>query len=150
MLIKYVRECQGKLSDGVHPVNEIDSLIDKLKHASEESSEYKRELNLEIKFYDGDYYHRPNIELKLGIEKNYVVKSMRRFLDAVLKEESLEFGKNFTYDPSIHKFNLTDEKIMQMLVELRELEGEHGNTFGYYNYYENSIFSGKSLCSQIS
>lgn len=142
MLIKYVREYEGKLSDGNHAVNEIDSLIDKLKHASEEGSEYKRELNLEIKFYDGDYYHRPNIELKLGLEKNYVVKSMRRFLDAVLKEESLEFGKNFTYDPSIHKFNLTDEKIMQMLVELRELEGEHGNTFGYY---ENSIFSGKKL-----
>ena len=145
MLIKYVREYQGRQSDGRHSVNEIDSLIDKLKHASEEGSEYRRELNLEIKFSDGDYYHKPNIELKLGLEKSYVVKSMRKFLDAVLKGESLEFGKNFTYDPSIHKFNITDEKIMQMLVELRELEGEHHNNFGYYNYYDNSIFSGKKL-----
>lgn len=139
VLLKYIKEYESKLYKDNPQINEIDDLINNLRNASKEDSEYKRELNLEIKFFNGRSFEKPNIELKLGVEKNYVVKGMRKFLEAVLKGNSLEFGKNFTYDPSIHKFNEIDEKIMQMLLELRELDEEHGNSYGYYNPYGNSI-----------
>lgn len=145
VLLKYIREYESKLYKDNPQINEIDDLINNLRNAAREGNAYKRELNLEIKFISGDSFQKPSIELKLGVEKNYVVKGMRKFLEAVLKEESLEFGKNFTYDPAIHKFNKTDEKIMQMLLELRELDEEHGTAYGYYNPYGNSIFTGKKL-----
>lgn len=145
VLLKYINEYQNIVFKSNQQVNEIDNLIEKLKYASQESNEYKRELNLEIKFYNGYSYYRSSIELKLGVEKNYVVKGMKNFLEAVLREETLQFGKNFTYDPSIHKFNETDEKIIQMFLELRELEEEHKNTYNYYKSYDNSICTGKKL-----
>jgi hypothetical protein len=145
VLLKYITEYESKLYKDNPQINEIDDLINNLRNASKEGSEYKRELNLEIKFFNGRSFEKPNIELKLGVEKNYVVKGMKKFLEAVLRGNSLEFGKNFTYDPSIHKFNEIDEKIMQMLLELRELDEEHGNSYGYYNPYGNSIFTGKKL-----
>lgn len=144
VLLKYVNEYQGNLQNNKQ-INEIDTLINEFKNVSKDSKEYKRELNLEIKFFNDKFSFKPNIELKLGIEKNYVVKSMKKFLYAVLLEESLEFGKNFTYDPSIQKFNETDEKIIQMLLELRELEEERENPYGYYPSYSNSVFTGKKL-----
>ncbi len=144
VLLKYINEYQRHVQINSQ-INEIDTLINEIKDISKDSKEYKRELNLEINFINDKLSLRPNIELKLGLEKNYVVKSMKKFLYAVLLEESLEFGKNFTYDPSIQKFNETDEKIIQMFLELRELEEERENPYGYYPSYSNSVFTGKKL-----
>ncbi|WP_392486159.1 SNF2 helicase associated domain-containing protein [Haloimpatiens sp. FM7315] len=145
VLLKYINEYQRKIYGEINKVNEIDNLIESLKNTTDESSQYKRELNLEIKFNDGKSYFKPYIELKLGVEKNYVVKSMKKFLLALLDREIIQFGKNFSYDPSLHKFNECDEKIIEMLLEIVEIEEEHENSSSFYRTYDKRIFDGKKL-----
>ena len=123
----------------------IDSLLQDLKEASQINTDYKRELNLEIKFFEEQSYQRPYVELKLGLEKNYVIKNMRTFLNSLIQEESVEFGKGFTYDPNLHKFNTVDEQIMEMFMEIRDIEGDRTHSYDYYNPYSNTMFKGKKL-----
>ncbi len=144
VLLKYSKDYQNNLS-GASKKSDIDSLLEELKEVAEVSEDYKRELNLEIKFFDDSSYQKPYVELKLGLEKNYVVKSMRNFLSSLINEEVVEFGKGFTYDPNLHKFNKVDEQIMEMFMEIRDVEGERTNSYDYYNPNNYSILSGKKL-----
>ena len=143
VLLKYVKEYQNN-SSKKYGVSEVDSLLKELKGFSEVGHDYKRDLNMEIKFFKERLNAKSSIELKVGLEKTYVVKGMKNFLSKVLEKEPLEFGKNFIYDPSVHKFNEMDEKLIEMLLEVRELEGER-SSYDYYNSYGNSMFSGKKL-----
>lgn len=144
VLLQYGREYQDNFNRPLRK-SDIDYLLEELKDVATVSDDYKRELNLDIKFLEGHAYENPYVELKVGLEKNYVVKSMRNFLKAVMKEEVIEFGKGFTYDPNLHKFNTVDEQIIEMFMEIRDIEGERTNSYDYYNSYNNSMFSGKKL-----
>lgn len=144
VFLKYSKEYQNN-SSGASKKSDIDSLLEELKEVSEINDDYKRELNLEIKFFEEQSYQRLYVELKLGLEKNYVIRNMRNFLSSVMEEEAIEFGKGFTYDPNLHKFNTVDEQIMEMFMEIRDIEGERTNSYDYYNSNNNSMFSGKKL-----
>jgi SNF2 family DNA or RNA helicase len=145
VMLKYINEGQG-LPAGSSPKSDIDELIRAFKAFSEADQEFKRELNMEIKFFKENYGDRPYVELKLGLERNYVVKGMKNFLHSVLKEEKHEFGKNFTYDPALQKFNSVDEKLMEMFIEIREMDGERSHSsYDYFSSYNYSVFSGKKL-----
>lgn len=143
-LLKYVKEHQGNGPQVIK--SDIDDLLRELKSYSESNDGFKRELNLEIKFLNELYNGKPSIEFKIGLEKTYVVKNMKNFLSSVIEEEIVEFGKGFTYDPSLYKFNDVDEKLIDMCLEVREMEGERSSySYGYYNSYNNSMFTGKKL-----
>lgn len=144
VLLQYCMEYQDNLN-GPSRKSDIDYLLEELKNVGKISDDYKRELNLEIKFLEGSAYENPYVELKLGMEKNYVIKNMRNFLSSLIKEEVLEFGKGFIYDPNLHKFNTVDAQIIEMFMEIRDIEGERTNSYDYYNSYNNSMFSGKKL-----
>lgn len=148
-LLKYIREYQDFLAlssekSSFKPTSDIDTLLEQLKTASEKTDEYKRELNLHIKFTSAGYREKPNVEFKLGLEKPYVVKGMKNFLDAVSRGDEYEFGKNFIYNPEIHKFNEVDQKLLDMLMEIREMDEER-NSYDYYSYHSSSLFNGKKL-----
>ncbi len=142
-LLKYGMEYQDNLN-GPARKSDIDYLLEELKSVSKISDDFKRELNLEIKFLEGTSYEKPYVELKLGVEKNYVVKSMKNFLSSLMKEEVIEFGKGFTYDPDLHRFNTVDAQIIEMFMEIRDIDGDRTNSYDYYNSY-NPMFSGKKL-----
>jgi SNF2 family DNA or RNA helicase len=144
VLLKYSKEYQNNYN-GPSKKSDIDSLIEAFNEVSEISEDYKRELDLEIKFFEASAYERPYIELKLGLEKKYVVKNMRKFLSSLIEEEAVEFGKGFIYEPHLHKFNPVDEKIMEMFMEIRDIEGDRSNYYDYYGSHNNSMFTGKKL-----
>ncbi|WP_309245212.1 DEAD/DEAH box helicase [Clostridium sp. CF012] len=144
VLLKYSKDYQNNLSEALKK-SDIDLLLEELKEVAQISDDYKRELNLEIKFFECTSYERPYVELKLGLEKNYVIKNMRNFLSSLMKEEVVEFGKGFTYEPNLHKFNAVDAQIMEMFMEIRDIEGERTNSYDHYNSYNNSMFTGKKL-----
>jgi SNF2 family DNA or RNA helicase len=143
VLLKYMNEYQNNFNK-IYNKSDIDILLGHMKEASEINEEYKRELNLQIKYFYSDHSDKPSIELKLGIDKVYVVKAMRKFLKAVQDEIKLEFGKGFTYDPTIHKFNEVDEKIVDMLIEIMEVDGERNYFHDYYSQ-NSSLLKGKSV-----
>lgn len=79
------------------------------------------------------------IELKVGLDRMYVVQKIRDFLDKQLNGTVHVFGKNFTFNPAVHVFTQTDAGIMRILQDVysgeklfREMNG------GYYSSYSQS------------
>lgn len=62
------------------------------------------------------------VELKVGIDKLYVVKSMTDFLKAYYFKQSLEFGKNFVLDFSQGDFSKEDSDILDFFVQILEVQ----------------------------
>ena len=89
----------------------------------------KEEIGLEVELNPGGY--QSNVTIKIGKEKKYVLKNkIRYFLDAYnTNNGTVEFGKNFIYDPKKHYFSPDNEKIIKYL----------DNYFRYHNsfYFED-------------
>lgn len=89
----------------------------------------KEEIGLEVELNPGGY--QSNVTIKIGKEKKYVLKNkIRYFLDAYNTDNgTVEFGKNFIYDPKKHYFSPDNDKIIKYL----------DNYFRYHNsfYFED-------------
>lgn len=144
VLLKYINEYQENILNPQKP-SELDNLLNELMAASEGQNSLKRELAMDIKYIISTHEEKPYIEFKIGLEKSYVIKSMKKFLDAVINMEDMEFGKNFTYSPDLHKFKESDEKLIDMLTDIKDIDREQNHYFDYYNSGSNSIFSGKKV-----
>ncbi|WP_411954872.1 SNF2 helicase associated domain-containing protein [Alkalibacillus sp. S2W] len=59
-----------------------------------------------------------SIEMKVGTNRLYVVKSMRKFLESLDRGEEHEFTPNFQYDPSEHVFSEEDQRVIDLLLQL--------------------------------
>ncbi len=86
-------------------------------------------LQIEIKFFNKYYGDEFQVKFKIGEDKLYSLNSkLNRFLDAYVTEnETVDFGKNFLYDPSKYFFSKDDENIIKYLLEFSK---KHP----YYNY----------------
>ena len=117
------------------------------------SSNYKKKdnvcLDITLKSLNRDFEYE--LKIKIGNDKKYVLtKRLEEFLEAYHKREGLvEFGTNFTYDPTTQEFNAIDTKIIEFLELYYDSQS---STFkNYYGYYTprmniNMIkLSGKSL-----
>jgi SNF2 family DNA or RNA helicase len=145
VLLTYIKDYQSSYTLN-NKKSDIDELLQMLRENSEVEKEFKRELNLEVNFcFKDEYESSSSIELKLGLERPYVVRNMKNFAAALLKGECYEFGKNFTYNPALHKFNKIDEKLIEMIMEVKEMEGARSQSYNYYSPYSNSLFIDKKL-----
>lgn len=83
------------------------------------------------------------LQLKVGQQRLYVVKSIGEFLRRIRDGRSLEFGKQFHYDPSRHTFREEDRPLIAMLLEiLEQYEAlEEMSSF----YYQERIFNQRDL-----
>ncbi|UZW65461.1 hypothetical protein OC195_15210 [Priestia flexa] len=76
---------------------------------------------------DGELYL--TIEVKVGVERTYVVKDLRSFLDDVAEDEPHEFTKRFSYDPVVHYFTKEDEVVLNLLQQIVESERFYKQTY---------------------
>jgi len=83
------------------------------------------------------------ISLKIGEGRTYVVRNIKRFIEDIHNKNKIEFGKNFTFDPSIHSFNNEDRKVIDLIEEIYEYEKTVEEDF--YRDNSQSIFSGKHI-----
>ena len=93
------------------------SIFKQLEVKSNTGYNKKEELKLEVEIdLDGE------VNLKIGTTKLYMMKSkIINFLNCYLnKDDTLDFGKNFTYDPKIHYFNEEDERIINFFANIYE------------------------------
>ncbi len=70
---------------------------------------------------------------------------MRGFLEAITKKHELAFGKNFIFNPYVHRFTEKDEKIINMLVEVYEYD-QIAKNINFSNI--SSFLNGKKLIFQ--
>jgi SNF2 family DNA or RNA helicase len=122
VLIKYIKQYQTKDAKTMYSMK-MDKLIRELRNNLVRNSSGKRDLHLQVKYcYDRSEEITSSIELKLGVDRLYVVRNMREFLRALENSEILEFGKGFTYNPFEHKFCEEDRKLIDFFTEISELD----------------------------
>lgn len=144
VLIKYARDYNVKNVKATNTLK-VEKLVRDLKSSMMKASNLKRELVLQIKYcYDKTQEITSFIELKVGLERTYVVKNIKDFLRAIESGEELEFGKGFIYKPIEQRFNEEDKKILDLLMENLEIDNRAngGNIVSSSNI---KFFSGKKV-----
>mgnify|MGYP001258215149 CR=1 FL=1 len=77
------------------------------------------------------------IEIKVGPERTYVVRSMKDFLGKVGRGLPHEFTKKFTYDPEEHYFAKEDKEIVDMLLEMFSTQQLYESSIDQWRYSPN-------------
>lgn len=112
------------------------------KHTPENSQE-ELSLALELEI-DTDRHISALLQLKVGLDRLYVVKDLKEFLSAIKNGRPLVFGMKFTYDPTLHSFKEEDQPVIAMLQEmLEQYEAITEIKSSYYSTYSRSPFSEK-------
>ncbi|TFB14240.1 DEAD/DEAH box helicase [Filobacillus milosensis] len=76
-------------------------------------------LKTEDKLFFGKLF---SIEMKVGVERTYVVKSMKKFLESISDKREHVFTSKFSYHPDDHYFAEDDRKIVDYLIQIYENE----------------------------
>lgn len=104
------------------------------------------QLELTYEFDFNEYIGIENasfLSMRIGENKLYTVKSIKKLLGSIESKEQLQFGKHFTFDPEKHSFRETDQPIINLLQEIYDTEeiiNERNYGFG-----KTSLFKGKRV-----
>lgn len=123
----------------------IQQLKESLLHSKANMETKALNLEYKLQFNITSTENKVFLELKIGEEKLYVVKNMKDFLEAVVSKDYLEFGKNFTFKSSIHRFNKEDKAVIDILKDLYEIDKTTEEMIRYDYHYSRAprFLSGK-------
>jgi len=129
-----------------------DNILEYFEYSLNSSDE--KPVNLEITFevfYETRYFVRqavPAISLRMGEEKLYVVKNVKKLFEALDSGEKVVFGKKFEFDPFIHTFRPEDKPVINLLREMYEVEENICEDPWRYSSPQNGrgrLFKGKQI-----
>jgi SNF2 family DNA or RNA helicase len=122
VMLKFVKE-HYEQAEAIYGKSKLDRLLKDIKYNTLKLSDIKKNLKLELN-YNYNLYENINssLELKVGLDKAYVVKNMKQFLQAVERVQELEFGKGFTFKPLEQQFSTEDKKLIEFLLEISEID----------------------------
>lgn len=104
---------------------------------------FKEELNLEVElelYLIPRYRTMAQFSLKIGLQRLYVVKDIGLFLHALDKGKTLEFGKQFTFEPDRQTFKEQDRPIIDFVYNMYE----HNLAWSeMVNSYTGTVFTNK-------
>lgn len=101
--------------------------------------------DISLKYYSEFVYE---LQLKIGVDKKYVLKKqLEKFLECYRTGEgTVEFGKNFTYDPKYYFFNEKEQMILDFLETYVDAQmNQYRSYYGYYSMINAIYLSGKML-----
>jgi SNF2 family DNA or RNA helicase len=122
-VVAVLKAIQEKAPDISHKKNAQNPAADELlaffeSHAPEP---FRDELNLELQLQIHSGYHTSaDLSLRIGLQRLYIVKDIGEFLRCLKIGESLEFGKQFTFEPFRQTFRSEDQPVMELLMEMYE------------------------------
>ncbi len=129
-----------------------DQLVEDLLHSFSSraslQNNYKNAVSLETTLLIVSPYHAESemkkfVSLKIGLSRSYIVKNVGKFIQAILRNESFFFGKNFTYDPELHVFSPQDQRVIDYFKQWYQFEEPGQNYASRYNN-QGSLY-GKEL-----
>ncbi|WP_432401472.1 SNF2 helicase associated domain-containing protein [Wukongibacter sp. M2B1] len=124
---------------------EEENVKDILDFFNYQESTTKIPLNLEITFelvvsrYRS--FNNAYLSLRIGENKLYVVKSVKKLIESIVRKESLYFGKEFSFDPNMYCFKEEDKPIIDLLISL--YDNEEALSDISFNYKNPSLLKGK-------
>lgn len=145
-VIAVLKTCQQKLPiawpDPVVQNRVVEDLFAVFADHHSETPFEELTLNVELQITAG---HRlsAHVQLKLGLQRLYVVKDIGQFLSSLKTGRSLEFGKQFTLEPTRQAFKTKDRALITMLQEMFEQHTALTEMQG--PFYSTTLFNQKSL-----
>lgn len=114
VLSKYISARKVKNQEDKKVIENMGSnILNELKALSLPKEKINLEVNLSPKNFNGYF----QASFKIGNKKKYVLKSVRDFIKARWDNKEIEYGKDFSYNPSVHVFNEIDENIINYIEE---------------------------------
>ncbi|MGI6600263.1 MAG: SNF2 helicase associated domain-containing protein [Dethiobacteria bacterium] len=105
---------------------QVDRLLDRYSGyimEGERSTEVQLDLFVRIRstyYYNDSSQYR--VSLKIGESRKYVVRSIDRLIRAIVQQEPLYFGKQFTFDPTRHYFSPSSRRVIDFFIRIHEIE----------------------------
>lgn len=122
-VIAVLKAAQQKLptawADPIVPNRVVEDLLEVFSNHHQEIPKEEVTLVVELQINPG---HRVSaqMQLKLGLQRLYVVKDIEQFISSIKTGRPLEFGKQFTFEPSLQSFKEEDRALINMLLEMFE------------------------------
>ncbi|WP_373230730.1 SNF2 helicase associated domain-containing protein [Cohnella sp.] len=85
------------------------------------------------------------VELKVGLKRLYIVQKIREFLERVDRRETYVFSKHFTYDPKLHSFQVNNDAVLKLLIQIHQNEKLFRETSSTFSLNSNSISGDRVL-----
>ncbi|MGL5675186.1 MAG: SNF2 helicase associated domain-containing protein [Cellulosilyticaceae bacterium] len=161
---------QAEMSRGSLAVHQVDvaygkALLDYYEDSIMKGLEEKREafVRVEPKLYETEEGYFA-LGLSVGEDRLYVVKHMEAFVQAILQEEQVAYGKNFVFIHHLEAFVPEARALIQLLIHQQKakeqvLERVHGGRMysmdkkmlpltpdGFYRFFE--IYKNRSIAFQ--
>ena len=116
IIIENARHQQVEMDRALNEI--LNCFADPILNESIIKQPIKVEIHLQLSTYSG----RPVgiFSLKVGMDKMYVVKNIREFLQAFEFNEEIEYGKNFTLYPEYHELPQGLRKFFKTLDDIQE------------------------------
>ncbi|WDV45485.1 SNF2 helicase associated domain-containing protein [Clostridiaceae bacterium M8S5] len=122
-----------------HKEDGIDNLL--LDYFVDQAEDIRKYVNIEYNLIiENPKFSK--IWLRIGYDKLYIVKNMKKFIESIIYSESLVLGKKFTYNDESCRFNQKDQEILNYINDLYV----HNEEISNMNWNTRSMFfSGKYL-----
>jgi len=120
----------------------VEDLLEVFSDHHQELPQEEVNLDVELQIIPGQRVSA-QMQLKLGLQRLYVVKDIEQFISSIKTERALEFGKQFTFEPSSQSFKEEDRPLISMLVEMFEQHTALTEMQG--PFYTTNLLSQKSV-----
>lgn len=146
---KHIAACLIHCKDEILPINQEEKNLRLSKQILErfyqapkrKGMNLKKQifLDVELEFHSGYYDNSVTVRFKVGETKLYSLNNkLSQFISAYInKNLTVDFGKNFTYDPNSHYLSKQDEKIINFLVDISKRN--NGYVPQYINFRKEQI-----------
>lgn len=91
--------------------------VDRMSNVGKEEVNFEFILNVSGSFFSKHF----ELYLKVGIDHLYVIKNIPQVVNTLLKGETYEFGKNFTFDPNHYYVAPEDKRVLQLLADIHSI-----------------------------
>jgi SNF2 family DNA or RNA helicase len=118
-VLKTARQKSLSWSDSVAHSRAVADFLASLSNHRQEIKPEILTLDVELQFKTG-YLQTAVLQLKIGLQRLYVVKDIGQFLTALKQGQSIDFGKQFTLEPGRQSFKKEDQDLINMLQEMSE------------------------------
>jgi len=129
VLIKYARDKEEVIEASKDVFTK--KFIGRLRNSILNDEISGKPLNIEVKYeFSSSNVKKSSIELKIGEDKLYILKDVEAFCMAVTKkQEIIEYGKQFTYDPRKYYIKEEDKALIDFIKEIYLSESEGIKSF---------------------
>lgn len=147
VLLKYARDRKEVIEASKDVFTK--KFIGKLKNSILDDENSGKPLNIEVKYeFSSSNVKKSSIELKIGEDKLYSLKDVETFCRAITKkQEIIEYGKQFTYDPRKYYIKDEDKALINFIKEIYLSEREGIKAF---QVFRETIEGKKVYLSEIN